>query len=788
LVEQGNGVEQMSQTASVPEKVIVIVTDGWGSSFGGINAFNIDFCLACGRVSGDSYNVICLCPHASDSEIATAASDRLKLIAIPDFDRKESDATTAAAIVALTSIGVRKVELCIGHDVVTGPIAVKLGRHFQAKCAVIHHMSYGSYQGVKTSGQEARVKEDHQKETLRSADIVLAVGPLLQRSASELCSGTPPVHMIVPGLPEIEPASSREGLFRVISFGRLGQEDDRIKQGAMGATAYGTFIHAHSHTKHTQHRFNLFGLNKNDAQSEETKLKEIIHAAAGRVVNVVACPYTENRSALFEAIAANEAALMLSWHEGFGLVGWEAIAAGVPLIVSKASGLFMLLSERPEIFGSDCVFPVDIRGSNTDVPNPDDVKAVAEAIQAIAADQQTALAKATKLRNYLKAHFTWDGCADHALTLCGVHRSPTDSISAAPSSNAIQDAKTHPILFGVPNLPHLFLGRERDIAELKARIGLNNSQDASVKVLTAIRGWPGIGKTSTAAWLAHDPEVRSAFPDGILWTSLGENPNLLGKIAVWGRYFGSAELQHAPSVTDATTILQSLLRGRRFLIIVDDVWSTDHVLPFRAVAQPDCQLLVTTRLPKVAQEIVTRVQDIFNLPVLDHDASLELLRRLAPDVVAANPTECAELVQSFEHLPLAIHVAGRLLAVEFRNGWGVKDLLQDLKSSGNRILSAAAPIDRSDGEELMLPTVQALLLRSTDRLGEIARDKFALLGAFAPKPATFDLNAIQAVWDTTDAKVTIRELVDRGLIEPIEGGRFQMHALLVSHAKSLCAD
>jgi hypothetical protein len=307
-------------------------------------------------------------------------------------------------------------------------------------------------------------------------------------------------------------------------------------------------------------------------------------------------------------------------------------------------------------------------------------------------------------------------------------------------------------------------------------------------VLTAIRGWPGIGKTSTAVWLAHDWEVRSAFPDGILWTSLGETPNLLGKLAVWGRYLGSADLQQATSLTDATTVLQSLLRGRRFLLIVDDVWNADHVLPFRAATQPACRLLVTTRLPHVAQHIVTRVQDVFNLPVLDHDASLELLRRLAPDVVAANSTECAELVQSIEHLPLAIHVAGRLLAVEARNGWGVKDLLQDLKSSGDKILLAAAPVDRSESGELILPTVQALLLRSTDRLEEIARDRFALLGAFAPKPATFDINAIQAVWNTTEAKTTIRELVDRGLLEPIEGGRFQMHALLVSHAKSLCTD
>ena len=82
-----------------------------------------------------------------------------------------------------------------------------------------------------------------------------------------------------------------------------------------------------------------------------------------------------------------------------------------------------------------------------------------------------------------------------------------------------------------------------------------------------------------------------------------------------------------------------------------------------------------------------------------------------------------------------------------------------------------------------------LLKQSTDRLDEATRDRYAYLGAFAPKPATFDLDAMQAVWladDLKDAKTTARNLADRGLLEPIIGtGRFQMHAVLVLHAKSL---
>jgi len=61
------------------------------------------------------------------------------------------------------------------------------------------------------------------------------------------------------------------------------------------------------------------------------------------------------------------------------------------------------------------------------------------------------------------------------------------------------------------------------------------------------------------------------------------------------------------------------------------------------------------------------------------------------------------------------------------------------------------------------------------------------LGAFAPKPATFDLAMMKAVWEVEDPRPAVRVLIDRGLLEPIvESGRFQMHALLVMHARSLC--
>jgi hypothetical protein len=84
-----------------------------------------------------------------------------------------------------------------------------------------------------------------------------------------------------------------------------------------------------------------------------------------------------------------------------------------------------------------------------------------------------------------------------------------------------------------------------------------------------------------------------------------------------------------------------------------------------------------------------------------------------------------------------------------------------------------------------LPKLNALLSRSTKGLDEKTKECFAFLGAFAPKPATFDLAAMAAVWELADPKPIVRELVARGLLEAVGNGRFQMHALLVQHARSL---
>ncbi|MBL8134815.1 MAG: hypothetical protein JNL42_23345 [Anaerolineae bacterium] len=331
----------------------------------------------------------------------------------------------------------------------------------------------------------------------------------------------------------------------------------------------------------------------------------------------------------------------------------------------------------------------------------------------------------------------------------------------------------------MPPLPPVFIGRAESLDAIKRRLGMGGAMRSA----TVIQGWPGVGKSTTVAMIAHDPEVTRQFPDGVLWTSLGESPDLAAAISVWADALNLTEPNRPRRVEEMSAQITAALRDRRMLLIVDDVWQTQHAVPFQVGGQ-GCALIMTSRLNDVASDLAPAADDIYRLPVLSPDSGLELLARLAPQIVASHPEETRDLVHDLEGLPLAIHVAGRLLHSEARLGWGCGDLLVELRQGAN-LLQAQPPSGMIGAERDLSPTVAALLKRSTDALDPITRQRFAFLGLFAPKPATFDLAAMSAVWDTDDVRPLARKLVDRGLLEPISGGRFQMHALLALHARSL---
>ncbi|HEU4784985.1 MAG TPA: NB-ARC domain-containing protein [Ktedonobacterales bacterium] len=337
-----------------------------------------------------------------------------------------------------------------------------------------------------------------------------------------------------------------------------------------------------------------------------------------------------------------------------------------------------------------------------------------------------------------------------------------------------------PLRSVLPPLPALVVGRDEALREVKERLGIGG---ATMRAVTVIQGWPGVGKSSIVAMLAHDQEVARHFPDGVLWASLGEEPNILGPLSAWAGALNMNPARQARGIEEISAQLTAILREKRSLLIIDDVWRTEHATPFRVGGQM-CAMVVTSRLNDVAIALAPTASDLYRLPVLTDHAAFELLGQLAPETTGQYPDAARELVRDLEGLPLAIHVAGRLLHSEAQLGWGVRELLVEIRR-GAGLLMASAPSDMLGATVDTTQTVAALLKRSTDVLDAETRLCFAYLGLFVPKPASFDLDAMAVAWNVVDPRPSARVLVSRGLLEPVGSGRFQMHSLLVMHARSL---
>jgi hypothetical protein len=210
-------------------QALVSLANAWGPRYGGVNAFNHDFCggLA-SRLSG-SVPVICIVPRASEEERRAASAANVILLCTEAAALDSGDIRRV-----LERAGYERAAWWIGHDVITGQLALKVRSQLGGKTALIHHMSYAAYAGYKHGqGSIAVQRRDEQRALFDQADQTFAIGPVLRDSLLELLGDEKPrPGMLVPGLPRI-PARNPPRAFKAIVVGRLGPEDDRIKQGRL---------------------------------------------------------------------------------------------------------------------------------------------------------------------------------------------------------------------------------------------------------------------------------------------------------------------------------------------------------------------------------------------------------------------------------------------------------------------------------------------------------------------------------------------------------------------------
>ena len=223
-----------------------------------------------------------------------------------------------------------------------------------------------------------------------------------------------------------------------------------------------------------------------------------------------------------------------------------------------------------------------------------------------------------------------------------------------------------------------FTGRNDELARLA---GL---ADGGRVVVTAIGGTAGVGKTALAVHAAH--QMLAKFPDGHLYADLrgyteGQDPAQPGEVlALFLRSLG-VPAEEVPVDGDGRSgMLRQLLASRRVLMVLDNVRNEAQVRPLLPGAGR-ALVVVTSRSVLPGLELDERI----SLDVLAEDEAAAMLAGLAGPRTAGDPAAVAEVARLCGRLPLALRIAGQLLAAHPAWSIGRLRLVQMLAGEQGRL-------------------------------------------------------------------------------------------------------
>lgn len=434
---------------------IVLIATGWGSGEGGINAFNYSLAIALAEIGRRTVQVYCALPQPTEELIRNAADFGVELIPVSsDSEGRPIEDCGSEIIAWLSDRTLGSPDLWIGHDIITG-FAAALGARRSGRLALVHHMAYLDYHNA-TGGGGGRTLEKHgQQRTLFSDEqaIIFGVGPSL--AAHALNIGSRSVCALTPGFPTpFTKNLSDSRSLRVIVAGRFDAASEPLKQSRLAVASLARAVKEAGHHLSSLSNPTMVILGLTEERIKTAELENLAHSIAGRRINIVPGPFDATPGRLIGEMASSNLAVMPSFHEGFGLVGWEAIGCEVPLILGRDTGLFKFIDDLLGGQGVGCLKPLLIRGGGDLVEH--DVNLVTEAIIEVAKDLDRARRDAATLRSQLQMEkgCTWRHTALSLLrevARCGVQVPPAVLSVDALNSNSVIPVGVHTVFNAQPS-------------------------------------------------------------------------------------------------------------------------------------------------------------------------------------------------------------------------------------------------------------------------------------------------------------------------------------------------
>ena len=335
----------------------MFLCDEWKSSKGGLSTFNRELAINLAETTSGSMRIHCYVSRRDDQDREDAEQHGVNLITAQ---------TVPGSRDPLDWLKVPPTELpnphiVIGHGRKLGTPAYHIVRATRCKWIQFVHVfceDLGKFKESSAAAVTDTIEENEEKhkmeiELCKAADAIVAVGSRLQQKYSRSLPNLK-VEIITPGIMErfcnesIESSKSYMFMktFNVFMFGRATFEDLTLKGYDIVANAIGSL----------GEEFELTFVGSSPGEHRNVE-QWFLQKTCIKRKQITIRGYCSEQDELKGMFHQSDLVALPSRTEGFGLVGLEAISAGVPVLVSGESGIAEALQKveggKKVIVGSD---------------------------------------------------------------------------------------------------------------------------------------------------------------------------------------------------------------------------------------------------------------------------------------------------------------------------------------------------------------------------------------------------------------------------------------------------